>query len=431
MTMTMTMAQWWLLPVLLLCAGLFPLFPAVGQGKVIDVEHADSLVGRTVDGQQVRELIGSVRFSQERVRVSCDRALQYLQTGRVELAGNVVVRDDSVILMAPRGVYHRDTRRAEAFDEVELNDGQIRVVARYGQYFIDPKIAAFRSEVMVRDASSTLTADSLTYFRTERRSVAVGNVSVENASDDVTIRGGRFENTVAPAYSKMTLHPVLVQFQAGNLGKIETLVVRSRLMESFRDSVRRMVASDSVEITRGFLSGVAGRAVFFTEGDSIHLRAAPIVWYGASQIAGDSINVYLELRRLRRVAVLGNTMAISRTDPRKPERFDQLTGETMQLLFADQELQQIEVDVQATSIYHLYDDTTANGLNKTSGDRLVLSFRGRKMDAIAVTGGVEGTYVPENLLEGHESDYALPGFTWIEDRPRPRPDDFRHTGERK
>lgn len=426
----MTPVRWRMCSRLLLCTVLLPV-SLPGQEKVIDLEHADSLKGSMLGGQQVRELIGNVRFSQDRVRISCDRALQYLESGRVELTGNVVVHDDSVVLTAPRGAYHRDTRRAEAFEEVELNDGHIRVVSRYGQYFVDPKIAAFRSRVTVHDTSSTLMADSLTYFRSERRSVAVGDVIVESPSDNVTITGGQFENAVFPPYSRMTIDPVLVQFDVGPLGRVETLVVRGRIMESFRDSVRRMVASDSVEITRGSLSGIAGRAVFFTAGDSIQLRRAPIVWYGVSQIMGDSINVYLEDRRLRRVAVLGDAMAISRTDPRRPARFDQMTGETMQLVFADQELQRIEVNAQATSIYHLYDDTTANGLNKTSGDRLVLSFRSGRLDAITVTSGVEGSYVPESMLAGHESDYALEGLKWIEDRPRPRPDDFRQKGRRK
>jgi lipopolysaccharide export system protein LptA len=406
---------------------LVPFWTGLAQGKVIDVENADSLVGRVIDGMEVRELIGHVRFSQERVRVSCDRALQFVASGRVELTGNVVVNDDSVVLTAPRGTYHRDDRRAEAFEEVDLNDGHIRITARYGEYFVTPKIAVFRTDVRVRDTSSTLTGDSLAYFRNERRSVAVGNVTVENATDNITIRGGQFENSAVPPYSRMTIRPVLVQYDTTSLGRIETLVVRGRIMESFRDSLRRLVVTDSVEIVRAALSGTGGAAVFFTEGDSIY----PVVWYGESQITGDSMNVYLEARRLHLVVVRGNAVAASRTDPRRPERLDQMTGETMQMVFEDQELQRIELEERAISIYHLYDDTTANGLNKTSGDRLVVRFRDRKVDAIAVSGGVEGQYVPENLLEGHEADYALEGFTWIGERPRPRPDDFRHPGGRK
>jgi lipopolysaccharide export system protein LptA len=401
------------------------------QRRTIEVENADSLVGRVIEGMEVRELIGNVRFSQERVHVACDRALQFIESGRVDLTGNVVVHDDSVVLSAPRGVYHRDERRAEAFDEVDLYDGHVRISSRYGQYFVNPRIASFRSDVRVRDTSSTLIADSLTWFRDERRSEALGAVVVENADDHVTIRGGRFENTVRPPYSRMTVDPVLVQFDTTGAGRIETLVVRSRVMESFRDSVRRLVASDSVEIARGSLSGIGGRAVFFTEGDSINLRSTPVVWYGTSQITGDSMNIYLDRRRLREVLVMGNAVAGSQADPRRPGRFDQMTGQTMRMEFEAQELQRIHVDVRAISIYHLFDDTTANGLNRTSGDRLVVRFRDRKVDAISVAGGVEGQYVPENLLAGHESDYTLEGFTWIQERPRPRVEDFRNPERRK
>ncbi len=416
---------------LVVLLGLLAPGGAEAQEKVIDVENADSLVGREIDGVAVRELIGNVRFRQERVRVTCDRALQFVASGRVELTGNVMVYDDSVVLTAPRGVYHRDDRRAEAFDVVDLNDGHVRITARYGQYFVNPRIAAFRSDVRVRDTSSTLTADTLTYFRTERRSVAEGRVTVLNTTDNVTIRGGRFENTVVPPFSRMTGRPVLVQFDTSATGRIDTLVVRSGVMESFRDSVRRLEASDSVEIVRGALAGICGHAVFFTGGDSIRLRETPVVWYGESQITGDSMNISLLERRLHRVLVMGDALAASRSDPRRPDRFDQMTGRILRMIFEDQELQRIEVEERAVSVYHLYDDTTANGLNRTSGDRLAVRFRARKVDAITVTGGVEGQYVPESLLRGHETDYALEGFTWRETRPVPRPEDFRPPQGRK
>jgi lipopolysaccharide export system protein LptA len=59
--------------------------------KVIFLHHADSLLGRTVDGQNIRELIGNVEFSQGNVVVNCDKAIQYFKPEQINLFGNVIV----------------------------------------------------------------------------------------------------------------------------------------------------------------------------------------------------------------------------------------------------------------------------------------------------------------------------------------------------
>ncbi|MBI4535730.1 MAG: hypothetical protein HY708_05590 [Ignavibacteriae bacterium] len=386
-------------------------------GKVVVIEHADSLVGKVIDGEDARELIGNVAFTQENTRVHCDRALQYLVSGNVYLSGNVTVEDDSVIMRMPRGIYFRDERKAQAFDNVSLDDGKVRLTARYGEYFTGPKVAFFRSHVVVNDTASVLFADSLTYYREERRTVAMGNVSIYNATDNVTITGHNFESITPKNYSRMTDEPVLTQVDTSSSGRIDTLVVRSMVMESYRDTPKRLIATDSVEIVRSDLAAVAGYAVFFTEGDSIILRKSPFVWYEETQISGDSINVYMVERRLRTVKVLGNAFAVSRSDSLHADRFDQLTGEEMTLRFADQALQQIDVDRRAISVYHLYEDTAANGLNKTSGDKVVMLMDEGKLGSIHVYGGVEGEYFPENMVSGREPEYALRRFLWRNDRP--------------
>jgi len=137
--------------------------PALSQtAKVVVLQNADSLVGRVIDGEDVRELIGNVRILQGNVRISCDRAVQHISRARYDLTGNVVVNDDSVTLYAPRGVYLRDERRAEGFDGIRLEDPGTVLTAREGRYDVDPRIAVFRRDVVIRDTSSTVNADSVT-----------------------------------------------------------------------------------------------------------------------------------------------------------------------------------------------------------------------------------------------------------------------------
>lgn len=397
------------------------------EGKLIVIENADSLVARSIGGEQARELIGNVRFSQDRVRVQCDRAVQFQQSGNVQLEGHVVIVEDSLTMTFPRGMYYREARRAVAFDSVRLDDGHVVLTARYGEYLVEPRKADFRRQVVAQDTDSKLTADSVTYFRKEQLTVARGLVTIESYPDNMTIRGGEFVSYRRQDYSRMTQSPVLVQFDTSTTTpiRIDTLVVRSNVMEAFRgDTLRRVVATDSVEIIRGDLAAVAGIARFFTVGDSIHLRQSPVVWYERTQVWGDSINVYLKQRKIDLVHVMGNAFGASQSDSLRTEKFDQLAGEEMVMVFGERGMERLNVHTRATSLYHLVEDTTANGLNRTSGDTIVMVWKDKKLSTIAVHGGVEGIYVPENLLTGREMEYALPGFRWRSNRPSKRSSDF-------
>ncbi len=388
--------------------------------KVVDLEQADSLVGLVVDGQDARKLSGHVRIRQENVTIQCDEALQFIVSGKVHLTGHVVAYDDSMTMTAPRGMYDRGTHHMEAYEHVTLDDGVSHLEAEFGAYDVDPKIALFRSHVTARDTASVLFADTLRYERNRKHMHATGKVRVLHPGDAVTITGGDLVHDGLLRYSRVTVSPVLVKYDTTAGGAIDTLIVSARVMESFQDSVRRLRATDSVSFVRSDLAGRAGSILFYTAGDSLELRHAPILWYQETQVTGDSMNVYLLKRALDRIVVMGSAFAISQGDSLRPERFDQLAGETLKMQFHERALRQIEVDVRALSVYHLYDDSLANGLNKTSGDRIIMLFADGRAKTIRVVGGVEGQYFPEPMVRKREREYRLPGFLWRDERPRLR-----------
>jgi hypothetical protein len=232
------------------------------------------------------------------------------------------------------------------------------------------------------------------------------------------ITGGRLEHDQRTQFSRMTVNPVLIQIDTSGGAIPDTLVVKSLIMEAYRDSSKRMLAIDSVHLAGREIAGLSGYAEFFSRGDSIILRRAPVVWYQDTQVSGDSLHIYLLRRKLHRVSVSGNAVAVSQSDSLHPGKYDQMIGETMHMVFEEQALRSIVVNTQAIGLYHLYDDTTANGLNKISGDKIEMKFSEKKLNSITVVGGVEGQYFPENLVFGKEEEYAIPGARWRSDRPR-------------
>jgi len=406
-------------PALALLGALLLQSEASGQQgeEPLIIEHADSLVGMEIDGEQVKQLIGHVRFRQGRTLVSCDRAAQYLLSKKIALDGTVEVRDDSLRMVGSRGMYYSETKVAEAFDRVLLEDPSTTLRASYGKYFANEKKAYFSTGVYVEDSTSVLTSDELTYFRNDGRSIATGGVTLRGRRSPVTITGNRFEGFRERRYSRMSEHPRLVQIDTSGDGTRDTLVVTSGVMESFQDSLERLVATDSVAITRAGLAAEAGEAVFFTGIDSAELRRSPVIWYAErpgedNQVSGDSVFLKLRKRAVETAYVRGRAFAIARADTDFPARFNQMSGQTIILHFEKKALRRIDVVTTATSLYYLFDGDSPNGINKTTGDRVTVSFVEGKIDRIAAIAGAEGQYVPERLVRGREREFELPGFRY-------------------
>jgi hypothetical protein len=203
-------------------------------------------------------------------------------------------------------------------------------------------------------------------------------------------------------------------------GAIDTLIVAGTSMEAFRDSVQRFVAHGQVEMARSDFSARCGEATYFHRGDRIVLRNQPVVWHSENQVSGDSVVIHTERRKLSMVHVIGRSMAVSRADSTLPSRFDQLSSREIMLRFANGKVSQIDAEHNATSLYYLFDGVQPNGVNRSSGDRIVLEFQGGKIDQIRILGGVEGRYFPETMIANREHEYNLDGFRWRTDRPMRR-----------
>lgn len=384
--------------------------------KVVILNHADSLVGGELNGERVKELFGNVKFTQGKVVVTCRKAVQFLTSNKISLEGEVEVLDSATRMVGMRGMYYSDDRVAEAFDRVMVEDNNTTLKADYGKYFVKEKKAYFRNNVSVEDSGSVMTADEMTYYRESQNSVAVGNVVIMNHARTMTIKGNHFENFRRVHYSKMTEHPVYIQVDTAG-GHKDTLVVTSRVMESYQDSVERLIATDSVKLIRPELQSESGHAVFLTKLDSVVLRRSPFIWYTTdsgqhNQLSGDSIFLHLVKRKLDRVYVRGRARAISEVDSVYPKRFNQMTGQEIVMNFNENKILWIHVNVTATSLYYLFDGRKPNGVNKISGDQVRITFLNGRIDKLKVTNSVEGQYYPERLVMGHESLYDLPGFNW-------------------
>ncbi len=395
---------------------------AQDRSGVIQLLNADELKGRTISGAEVRELLGNVRFLQYLkdggvVRVWSDRALQFIAAERLELDGQVRVRRDSVTITADAGQYFGTSRRVDMAGNVRLIRTGSVLTSEFGEYYPDEKRAVFTGAVEVRDSVSRLRCDRLEYFETDDRSIATGNVSVVQFSDGTTVFGDSLVNFDREGRSIVEKNPRLMQIDSSAGGTVDTFLVESDRMESLEQPENRMIALGNVRMARSNLSATCRGAVFHVDEDRITLTGEPVVWHEGNQLTGDSIFIMVRERRLNRVRVRGHGMAVSRADSVRKARFDQLSGRYITMFFSEGRVNRIEVDETATSLYYLYDGGIPNGMNISSGNRIIIGFDDGVTDQITVIGGVLGSYYPERLISYREADYNLDGFRWIRTRP--------------
>ncbi|RCK72034.1 MAG: hypothetical protein IGBAC_0626 [Ignavibacteriae bacterium] len=396
------------------------------ESNIVILHHADSLVGKVLNGEEVRELIGNVQFSQGNVMVSCDKAVQFLKSNLVTLEGNIKIQDDTLTFFGTKGTYNSNDKTAEAYNGVYIEEGLRKLYADYGKYYISEKRVYFKGRVLMQDTSSSLFCDELTYLRNEKHTIARKNVVLSDLKSNIKTYSDFFENK--NKYSYITGNPAVVQIDTADDGNIDTLIILSNEIQAYQDTIERFEALGSVKMRRGSVFAECGETIYFTDTDSIVMKKNPYVWYEDTQISGDTIYVKLQERKLKNIYVKGKSVAISLSDSNYRNRFDQMQGETMLINFINGEINNIIVNTTAKSLYYLYEenksekDTTQitispNGLNITTGDQIVIVFKEKKVESIKVSGGVEGKYYPENMVKGKEESYNLDGFNWRNDKP--------------
>lgn len=430
---------------------LFSSFLFAQQTQEMIIVNGDSLVGKMLNGESIREVHGNVVLTQGNVRITCTKAIQYLARNEAELIGKVVVKQDSVIINTDVGYYYGNTKVAYSKSGVTLNDGHINLSSKNGYYYFDEKKAFFYENVKLFDEGTTLLSDRLTYFNNEDKAVAAGNVEVRDTASvmfadslihyretkisfaynnimiydpesRLAIFANRLENYKQKEYSKIYDNPVLIKIDTTDNGKLDTLVISSKLMESYGDSTKRVIATDSVLIAREKFSSVNDITIFYRNSDYLFTykpetaTANPVMWNENTQLVGDTLNVYLKENKLKRLLINSNASIIS-TNEKYDLKYDQISGREIEMTFGENGLEKTEVVGNVLSIYFLFEDDEPNGLMKSSAEKAVILFKNNSVEDVKFYGNAATEYHPENLIEGKEKDFTIPSFMIIKNRP--------------
>ena len=247
------------------------------QDNYIQVK-GDSLVGKSVDGEMIREVYGNVVVTQGNVIITCNHATQFLSRNEAELIGNVIIRQDSMTIFTAKGFYFGNEKKSISDTTVKLEDGNVTLTAKRGRYYFNEHRAFFQDSVRLQDSVSVLTSDSLTYFKDEDRMVAVSNVNIVDSASSISadslehfrktrvtfayhnvkavnkenrliMFGEQLEDFPGKHYTVVNKKPVLLQIDTTYIHKvdslstteeqdstmqIDSLLIKSKRMEAYR-----------------------------------------------------------------------------------------------------------------------------------------------------------------------------------------------------
>jgi len=412
-----------------------------------------TLIGKVINGQRIKEVVDNVIINHGKTKITCNKAIQYLDTNEIELFGNVIVVKDSVFIFTERGFYRGNDEVAYSNNSLLLNDGKVILTAKKGFYFLNEERAEFYNDVSMFDSESKLIAQKLIYLKNIEKAVATGkvklsdtssvvfadslitnkktkntfayqNVRIINKENELNIYGSYLEHKSNKKYSKVLGEPLLVQIDTSSSGVVDTLMIKSVTMEMFGDSLNnKLIATDSVEILRGDLLAKNDKTIYFNKEDRIYtekpdkeLASQPLMWFTDNQLSGDTINVYLKNRNINYIDIRQEAFILS-SFPEYDFRFNQISGDSVKIYFKNNNIDITDVKGNVLSIYYLFDDEEKNGLIKSSSEDAKLIFNKNTIKEVKFFVSVENEFHPESVIKNKEKDFTLPRFFVAKQKP--------------
>ena len=219
--------------------------------------------------------------------------------------------------------------------------------------------------------------------------------------------------------------PVIVQTDSlkipladSNLVAVVDTTIKKRIRpKEETDTIRFITAFRNVRIFNDSLQATSD-SLFYSGVDSVfELYHNPVAWSKGSQVSGDTIFVFTENKKPKRMYVFENGLLVQNVKE-AAEFFNQIKGRTINAYFIDGELDFVKAKGTAESIYYAQDDDSAYvGMNRTTADMIDMYFKDRSPQKIKYSSSVKGTTFPIRQLPNDQK--KLSNFQWLESK-RPK-----------
>ncbi len=341
-----------------------------------------------------------------------------LKTGEAIFFGRPIIRD-STRFVTGNSVFFDDKKGVMiAEGNAKMVDSTNQVTAIGGHIEVNTKensFLAYKKPVMIlhKDGDSTyIAADTLFSGLRKYDSLAKKQrTKIDTLTGKTIIKKDSVVTTTVSPNSKDTVQQsVTVKAETVN----KAVVVN--LNNKQDTAIRYFLAFHHVRIFNDSLQAVSDSLYYGTEDSTFQLFGQPVVWNGQSQVTGDTMYMYTENQKPKRLYVFYNGMIVNA--PAKG-LYNQIAGRTINGYFKDGNIDYVRVKGSpAESIYYPQDDDSAFiGMNRSTGDEIDIYFVSKELNKVKFVRSVEGVMYPIRRIPADKKQ--LKGFKW-QDARRPK-----------
>lgn len=341
-----------------------------------------------------------------------------LKTGEAIFLDNPVIRDSSRSVTG-KSVFFDDKKGimvAEGNAKMVDSVNQVTTIANHIEVNTkENSFLAYNKPVMIlhKDGDSTyIAADTLfSGLRKYDTLTKKQRTKVDTLAGKTVIKKDTVITTTINPGNKDTLQKTIT-VKADTVNK----AVVVNLNNKQDTAIRYFLAFHNVRIFNDSLQAVSDSLYYGTEDSTFQLFGQPIVWNGESQVTGDTMYMYTENQKPKRLYVFYNGMIVNQ--PAKG-LYNQIAGRTINGYFVDGNIDYVRVKGSpAESIYYPQDDDSAFvGMNRSTGDVIDIYFVNKELNKVKFVRAVDGVMYPIKRIPSDKKQ--LKGFKW-QDARRPK-----------
>ena len=278
--------------------------------------------------------------------------------------GDVVLRDLERTIFADSLRYNTEKEIAYFITKTTIIDKDSNVIVTNSGYYDTKKEKAFfgnNTEIKKGDAS--VKAETIDYDNQTKIAIAQKNVVFSDSSERTTILSNYIYSDEKKSLVKAFKDPLMISVSDDEK---DTMYLSADTLLSFKisnqdsiflndsiegnDSIKIIQAWRNMKLIQGEMSAVAD-SMFYSEQDSIFkMYYSPILWMDSTQITGDSIYLYNRNNSIYKLDIYNNAFIINLQDN---EVYNQTKGKFMQAFIINKEMDKVNVDGNAESIFFI------------------------------------------------------------------------------
>jgi len=349
--------------------------------------------------------------------------------------GGTIVNKENT-LVSKRGHYYSATKEATFHEDVMLTNPDYKMnsdtlkykIPTRTSYFLGPSLiisktdyiycengwydtnkekAAFSKNALLMTSQQKLRGDSLVYDRNLKFGRAFRNVTLVDTSQRSVIYGDYVE------YRELKSEALITQkaLYARILDNDTVFIAADTLFHRDIDSVNNFLnAYHHVKIYKKDLQAMCDSATLNTQDSLMQLFNTPILWGKNSQATSKLITVDIGKNRIKGFHLDGKAFLIQVADSIHPDKFNQLSGRTIDGLISEDTMRRVIVTGNAEILYYPRSKSKLMGLNKTSCSEIYMWFKKGEINKVTMKPKTDGNIDP--LKQVDIENAKIKGFNW-------------------